>query len=411
MPDQKLLKKYADLIVKVGVNVQHNQPVVIRATTENKQLVRELTKSAYQAGAKQVFTLFSDDIVTHSTITYATVETLTDIPDYLVAQYQHFVNIGACFISVTSPVPGLNNDLDPYKLQQQAIASQQKLAFFSQHTMANKAQWCVVAGANQTWGEAVFAGLKGDEATEKLWSAIFTACRVDLTSDPVKNWAIHNKNLSKYNQKLNELNFKSLRFTNSLGTDLTVELIKDHVWAGGNETAGNGTIFNPNMPTEEAFTMPYKFGTQGRVYSTKPLNYQGKLIDEFYLDFKDGQVVGFDAKKEKETLANLLNMDEGAKYIGEVALISHDTPISKTNIVFLNTLFDENASCHLALGRAYPMNIKNGVKMTQDELIKLGYNHSNIHVDFMFGSSDMKIVAVKQDGSEFILFEKGNFVI
>ncbi|MFA5526958.1 MAG: aminopeptidase, partial [Acholeplasmataceae bacterium] len=221
----------------------------------------------------------------------------------------------------------------------------------------------------------------------------------------------HNEVLLAHNKLLNNYNFKHLHFKNKLGTDLIVELVKDHVWAGGGEHALNGTYFNPNIPTEETFTMPYKWGTRGKVVATKPLNYQGKLIEDFYLIFKDGKVVEFDAKKEKDALENLLNTDENSRYIGEIALISHNSPISNTNILFLNTLIDENASCHMALGRAYPMNVKNGVNTPIEELEKIGYNNSMVHADFMFGSEDMEIIGLTQDDKEVVVFKNGNFVI
>ncbi|MGL5979257.1 MAG: aminopeptidase, partial [Erysipelotrichaceae bacterium] len=233
----------------------------------------------------------------------------------------------------------------------------------------------------------------------------------DLDNDPIAAWESHNANLAKYEDVMNELNFKALRFKNDLGTDLTVELVPNHIWAGGNETTAAGVVFNPNIPTEEVFTMPYKLGVNGRVYSSKPLDYQGKLINEFYLDFKDGKVVGFDAKAEKGALEALVNFDEGSCYIGEVALVPFHSPISNMNILFNNTLFDENASCHLALGRAYPMNVMGGTTMSEEELVKAGANQSKTHVDFMFGTHDLEVVGIKQDGSEVAVFAKGDFVL
>jgi aminopeptidase len=214
-----------------------------------------------------------------------------------------------------------------------------------------------------------------------------------------------------HNKVLNDYNFKSLHFLNSLGTDLVVSLVDNHIWAGGGEESTKGVYFNPNVPTEENFTMPYKYGVNGKVVATKPLNYQGNLIEEFWLEFKDGKVVDFDAKAQKETLSNLINFDEGSSYLGEVALISHDSPISNSNILFFNTLFDENASCHLALGRAYPMNVKGGTTMTKEELLEAGSNLSMAHSDFMFGSACMNIVGTQQDGTKVQIFKNGNFVI
>jgi aminopeptidase len=411
MPSKLLLNKLAKLAVRVGANVQKDQIAVIRATTETKELAREIAEEAYLAGAKQVFVQWSDDFVSKSSLKHMTLPNLEHVSPWLIEQYQELVNEGACFISITSPIPGLNADVDPLKAQKQGIAIQKAIGFFREHLMGNRAQWTIVAAPNPIWAKQVFPKLNEEDAVEALWNAIFDASRVTLDNDPIKEWEKHNQILLKHNQELNHYNFKHLHFKNSLGTDLIVELVKNHVWAGGGEHATNGAYFNPNIPTEETFTMPFKFGTRGKVVATKPLNYQGKLIDGFWLEFKDGKVVNHDAKQEKAALDNLLDTDEGSRYIGEIALISHDSPISNTNILFLNTLFDENASCHMALGRAYPMNVKNGVNTPIAELEKIGYNNSMVHSDFMFGSSDMEITGVTQDGKSIKVFEKGNFVI
>jgi aminopeptidase len=411
MPNPILVNKLAKLAVRVGVNVQKNQVVIIRGTTETKELIREIAEEAYQAGARIVYVQWSDDYISRSSLRYQTVEDLETIPSWIVDQNKDFVDAGACFISVSSPIPGLNKDVDPIKAQRQGIAAQKALSFFREHLMGNKVQWTIVAAPNPVWAKQVFPQLEENEAIEALWQAIFDASRVTLENDPIKAWEEHNHILSKHNQILNDYNFKHLHFKNSLGTDLIVELVANHVWAGGGEIAVNKAYFNPNIPTEESFTMPYKWGTRGKVVATKPLNYQGKLIEDFYLVFKDGKVVEHDAKKEKQALDNLLDTDQNSRYIGEIALISHDSPISNTNILFLNTLFDENASCHMALGRAYPMNVKNGVNTPIEELEKIGYNNSMVHADFMFGSEDMEIVGLTQDGKEVQVFKNGNFVI
>ncbi|MFH0767455.1 MAG: aminopeptidase [Bacillota bacterium] len=411
MPSKFIINKLAKLAVKVGVNVQKNQVVVVRATTETKEIAREVVKEAYLAGAKEVFVQWSDDYVSHSSLTYQSIETLEHVPHWLIGQYQDFVDQGACFISLSSPIPGLNQDIDPVKSQKSGIAVQKAVYFFREHLMGNKAQWTIIAAPNPVWAKQVFPNFSETDAVEALWSAILKASRVTELNDPILEWEKHNQILLKHNQILNDYNFKHLHFKNALGTDLIVELVKDHVWAGGGEHASTGVYFNPNIPTEETFTMPYKWGTSGKVVATKPLNYQGKLIDDFWLEFKDGKVVNFDAKKEKNALTNILDTDEGSRYIGEIALISHDSPISNTNILFLNTLFDENASCHMALGRAYPMNVKNGVNISIPELEKIGYNNSMVHSDFMFGSEDMEITGITQDGKEIKIFKKGNFII
>lgn len=411
MPKQELIQKLAELAVKVGANVQKGQLVAVNSSTETKELARVIVEEAYKAGAKSVGVNWSGDYVSHSGLEYQTLETLKDIPEWFVDKYKHFVDEGGCVISITSPIPGLNADLDPKKIQAAGLARMQKLQFYQTHMMGNRAQWTIVAAPNEIWAERVFPELKGEEAVEALWNAILEASRVREDNDPIQEWAEHNKRLLAHNKILNDYQFKSLHFKNSLGTDLTIELVENHIWAGGGEHATTGVYFNPNIPTEENFTMPYKYGVNGKVVATKPLNYQGNLIEDFWLEFKDGKVVDFDAKKQKESLRSLVELDEGSSYLGEVALISYDSPISNSNILFFNTLFDENASCHLALGRAYPMNVKGGTEMSQEELSKLGSNYSMAHSDFMFGSKDLDIVGTLKDGSTVQIFKDGDFVI
>ncbi|MGE0003780.1 MAG: aminopeptidase [Candidatus Izemoplasmatales bacterium] len=409
--NQTLLKEYAKLAVRSGVNVQQGQNVVIRASVETKDLVRLLTEEAYLAGAKKVYVQWSDEYVSRLGYLYMDDETLADIaPSYLQMQHE-FVDSGACFISITSPIPGLNKDVDPKKMQKASIVAQKALAFVSHHTMGNKTQWTVIAMPNPVWAKQVFPDLSEADAVETLMAAILDASRVWEGKDTTQEWLRHNETLLAHNQILNDYAFDHLRFKNNIGTDLVVKLVKNHVWAGGGEHTTGGVYFNPNIPTEETFTMPHKFGTQGKVVATKPLNYQGKLIEDFWLQFDQGKVVAFGAKKEEAALQSLLEFDEGSSYIGEIALISHDSPISNSNILFLNTLFDENASCHMALGRAYPMNVQGGNDMSPEELEKVGYNQSMTHNDFMFGSSDMSIIGVLEDGKEVTVFENGNFVI
>ena len=408
---ESLLKEFAHLAVEVGVNVQPGQLLVINAPIVAKDLVEMIAKRAYEVGAGRVMVNWQDDFSSKLFYEYASDERLTEVPEFTIERLKYIVAEKGAVISITSPNPGMLKDVDPKKIALASNASAPKYKFYSEHMMASKSQWSIIAYPNEAWAHKVFPELNKGEAVEKLLEAILYTSRVDANSDAVENWKNHMHNLDVHNQILNDYNFKSLHFKNSLGTDLDIELVENHIWAGGGELSGDGIFFVPNIPTEENFTMPHNQKINGTVVSTKPLNVRGKVIPEFKLTFKDGRVVDFEAKEEYETLKTLLETDEGSKSLGEVALVSYDSPISNLNILFYNTLFDENASCHLALGNAYSMNIKNGTNMTDEELKKFGYNVSNIHVDFMFGSRDMEIVGTTHTGEKVTIFRKGNFVI
>lgn len=410
MPDHHKLRELARLGVQIGVNVQKGQPVVIRATVENQALVQLVAEEAYLAGASKVIPLWGDEVLTKLAYDFRDAESLKEVPEYVKAQYQYFIDQGACLLSITSPNPGLLKDVDAKKLQVSSIAQSQALSFFREHTMGNKTQWSIIGAANPAWAKTVFPELDEEESVEALWELIFKASRIEEGVNTVQTWLNHNARLGDHDDWLNEQNFKSLVFKNSLGTHVEVGLIKDHIWVGGGETGANGVYFNPNIPTEENFTMPDPKCVNGRVVASKPLNYQGKIIEDFWFEFKDGKVVSYDAVKGKDALTNLLETDEGSTRLGEIALVEHDSPISQMNRILFNTLYDENASCHMALGRAYPMNIKEGLKQTQEELLARGYNTSLSHVDFMFGTRDLSITGVTYEGKEVLFFEGGKYI-
>ena len=407
----ELLEKYAKLVVEVGANVQKNQLVAVNSSTETKELARLIVSAAYKAGAKRVVVQWSDAYVSRSGYDSMSIDTLQEIPEWTIEQAKYFIKENGCVISITSPIPGVNSGVDQLKMQTAGIARMKSFKFYQDHMMGNHAQWCVIAAPNKVWAKKVFPELNDNDAYEALWDAILQASRVTETTDPIDEWAAHNKLMLAHNEILNGYNFDTLHFTNSLGTDLSVKLVDNHVWAGGGENSSKGVYFNPNIPTEENFTMPEKFGVNGKVFATKPLNYQGNLIEDFWFEFKDGKVINFDAGKNRETLNSLLETDEGSKYLGEVALLSYDSPISNSGILFLNTLFDENASCHLALGRAYPMNVVGGTTMTDEQLVNAGSNQSMVHVDFMFGSKDLQVEGTLKDGSKVTIFVDGDFVV
>ncbi len=411
MVNEKLLDKFAELTVKVGVNLQKGQVLVVRCPVTTYELVRKIVHHAYLVGAKDIVINWSDAYCQKEAYMLANTEDLKVVPNWQIEQAHYLVDNKAAFISITSPYPGLMAEVDPKKVQEVSLASSKVMKFMRDHTMSNQSQWCVIAAPNPMWAKKVFPNLSEDEAIDALYSAILKASHVTLDNDPIAEWAEINKTMLSHNDKLNDYNFEALHFENSLGTDLYVPLVENHIWAGGGEVAENGVYFNPNIPTEENFCMPHCYKTSGKVVATKPLNYQGKLIENFYLEFKDGKVVNYAAEKEEAALKNLIEFDEGSSRLGEVALISYDSPINDMNILFYNTLFDENASCHLALGCAYgSTNLKDGGKYSEEELKERGSNVSMTHVDFMFGSRDMKITGITKDGKEVLVFINGNFV-
>ncbi len=409
--NQEVLLNYARLAVRVGVNVQVGQPVVISCNTDHAYFARLCAKEAYQAGASYVYMLWNDEEITKTNLLNASLETVAEIPDYRVAQFDYFIDKKVCRLNIIGDTPGLLADVDPEKLLQQAINAGEKFKRYRDYSMGNHGQWTIVALPSPGWALKVFPDETEEVAVKKLGAAIMMAAKLDQGADPVLTWEKHNETLELRNQTLNKYNFKELHFTNQLGTDLVVGLADQHRWAGGSETTVGGVVFNPNIPTEETFTMPHKNRVSGKVVATKPLDYQGKLIRDFGFTFEDGKVVDFYAKENYQALQNLLSLDEGSSHLGEVALINHDSPIQNSGILFYNTLFDENASCHLALGNAYPMNVIGGTAKSEAELEKHGYNKSKAHVDFMFGSADLKIVGRTFDGEEVVIMEEGNFII
>lgn len=404
----KFMERFADVIIKLGLNLQKGQILNIKTNVEAYEFARIVAVKAYEYGASDVVIKYNDDYISRAFFENVDVENIKNIPDYIYHQAKYLVDNNACMLSISSPNPGIMKGLDINKMQEYNHAYMKKVPFLREYSMNNKGQWCVVSMPNKVWADRVFENDK--DAYDKLFRAIMKASRIDLTRDSLVDWQEHMKRLEEHRDILNQYNFKTLRFKNSLGTDLSVDLVENHIWGGGGEYTQKGIYFSPNMPTEEVFTMPHAYGVNGRVYSTKPLNYQGHLIENFYLDFKDGAVVNYHAEKEEAALKALLETDDGSMRLGEVALISYDSPISNMNILFYNTLFDENASCHLALGNAYTMNIKDGYNLSLEELKKKGYNSSMIHVDFMFGSKDLSVIGTDHNGKEIVIFKKGNFV-
>lgn len=404
-----MLRKYAELAVRAGANVQKDQLLVLSAPVDCADFARLCVEEAYKAGAGEVEVMWNDEQVARLRYENESIDSLSSIPPWQVERKRGQVDRKCAYLYIDADTPGLLAHIDGAKLQAANLARRTAMEPFQFYTMANHGQWSIVAIPTPAWAKKVFPGEREEAALEKLWEAVLMSVRLTLDNDPAAEWKKHNAILMANCDRLNGYAFRSLHFTNSLGTDLTVGLVENHVWAGGGSTTRGGVFFNPNMPTEEVFCMPHKLGVNGRVAATKPLNYQGKLIENFVLTFKDGKVVEYTAEKGADALKNLLTADEGSSYLGEVALVPHRSPISQSGVLFLSTLFDENASCHLALGEAYPENVKGGTDMSRAELDAVGANYSKEHSDFMFGSADMRIVGNRTDGSTVTVFENGAF--
>lgn len=410
---EDILNEYANLAVIVGTNVQAGQTLLISAPVEAYKLARKCSEVAYKAGAKEVIIDYNDGKKTLLDYTFMDKETLGHFPNWKVEKTKELIADDYCTLSIVGNDPDLLNGVDEDKIKSGHLARMKAMEPYRYYFTNSIGQWSIVAYPELNWAKKVFPDIKDDDkALNALWEAILKTSRVEINKT-VSNWQKHNEELFIHCNKLNEYRFKSLHFKNKLGTDLIVGLIKDHIWQGGKEMASGKykVDFNANIPTEEVFTMPDCHNINGVVFSTKPLSYNGKIIPSFNLTFKDGKVVDYDAKINKSVLESILDADEGSRSLGEVALISYNSPISNSNILFYDTLFDENASCHLALGACYPTTLKDGEKLSEDKLYQLGGNKSMNHVDFMFGSEDLEVVGEREDGEKIIVFENGNFVI
>jgi aminopeptidase len=398
--------------VKVGVNLQPGQLLLIRSQVQSYPFVRLLTKAAYAAGAASVVVAWTDEEVAKETILHQDLAFFT-AHQYQKDQYQDILSHDSCVISVISNTPGLLKDCPVERLGINMKAQNEVLQDFREALGRRHIAWTIVGDPARGWAKTVFADYPAKKAEQLLRDLILDVTRVSKDGDAIQAWQEHNQRLEQRNAQLNALNLEKLHFTNSLGTDLEVGLVEQHIWSGGGEYTLNGVFFNPNLPTEENFTMPHKNKVNGTVYASMPLNYLGKLIKNFSLTFQDGLVVDYHAQENEDVLKQLLetDADNGSKRLGEVALVPVDSPISQHHILFYETLYDENASCHLALGRSYPMNIQGGNDQSFADLALRGANYATIHVDFMFGTPDLKVVGISHDGQETTIFIDGKFVI
>ncbi len=402
------LEAYAQLIVHEGVNIKAGQPLFITSNVENYEFVRLVTAVAYTAGAREVFVRWVDDVISRLTFLRGADDLFTSFPDWQKDLFAHYDNSNACYLAILSNNPEALKGVDANRLQQASISRNKGLKSHSDLVMANKRAWCVTAVPGKEWACKVFPNVTEAEAMEKLWDAILLSSHAH-EGNAVAAWQTHVTTLAKRADILNNYQFTQLHYKNSLGTDLVIGLPQHHIWTGGVDHTPEKHPFSANIPTEEIFTAPHRLGVNGRCVASMPLVYQGDLIEGFEMTFKDGKVVSYRADKNEHLLKNLLDTDEGARYLGEVALVPHNSPISNQGILFYNTLFDENASCHLAVGEAYPTCVENGVEFTLEQRLAAGLNDSLTHVDFMIGTSDLSIVGTTPDGTTVDVFCNGNF--
>ena len=401
-----VLRQYARLIACTGVNVQPGQEVFIAADLDQPEFVEMLVEECYRCQAKKVVVDWNYQPLQKLHYRYRSEDTLGKLEDYELARWQHYVDTIPCRIYLDSEDPNGLKGIDQEKM---AKAQQARFPVIKPYrdALENKYQWCIAAVPGKAWAKKLFPELRVGQAVEKLWEAILSTSRV--TDDPIAAWEEHNRDLHSRCDYLNGLHIEKLHYTSSNGTDLTVGMIPEAHFSGGSEKSLQGIVFNPNIPSEECFISPKRGEAEGIVYATKPLSYQGQLIDGFWIRFHEGKAVEWKAETNHDLLTKLITMDEGSAYLGECALVPYDSPIRKSGLLFYQTLFDENAACHLALGMGFADTINDFDQRTLEECRALGVNDSMIHEDFMIGSEDMQIDAICRDGKEVPIFRQGNW--
>ncbi len=401
------LRKYANLIAKCGVNVRRGQDVIVMAELDQPEFVKMVVDECYKLGARKVTVDWSYQPLMKSHVRYCKDKVLGELEDWQIKKWEHQAETLPCKIYLLSEDPDGLSGINQKKYAS-AMAERQKTIKPIRMRMENRYQWCIAAVPGKEWAKKVFPGERASVAVEKLWEAILSTSRVD--DDPIAAWERHNANLAAKCERLNSLGIKELKYKAKNGTDFRVGLLPDALFmAGGERTLGSDIYFNPNIPSEEVFTSPRRGDADGTVYSSKPLSYGGQLIENFWIRFEGGRAVEIGAEKNEEMLREIISMDEGAAYLGEIALVPYSSPIRESGILFYNTLFDENAACHLALGRGFTNTLVDYEKYTEEECHARGINDSIVHEDFMIGTEDMDITAVLEDGSEVAVFKDGNW--
>ncbi len=401
------IRKYAKLIVKIGACIRKDDDVLIISSIEGAPLAQAITEYCYKSKAKRVTVTYADDKAARLHYLYQDEETLKEIPSWEADMKNSYSGKHAVTIRILTEDPHLFDGVDPGKIAARSRAAHKAFKAYYDNAMANKIRWTLCAVPGEAWAKTVFPDLSPSKAVAKLWDLIIKAMRLDC-KDSIKAWQeFQAKSLDRI-QKLNGLGLVRMKYKNSLGTDFTIGLPKGAYFSGAKEDTVYGAPFCANMPTEEIFTLPDKNTGDGKIVASMPLVHNGTVIEDFFLELKDGKIVNFDAKKGYETLKNIIETDEGSRRLGEIALVQYDSPIQNLHTLFYNTLFDENASCHFAIGRAYPL-IVGADKMTDEQLEKLGVNFSDEHVDFMVGTPDLEITGISEDGTETPIFRNGNF--
>ena len=401
------LRKYANLIARCGVNVQKGQEVYITAELDQPEFVAMVVDECYKAGASKVTVDWSYQPLTKLNVRHCSKKVLGGMDKWQLERWEHQAEVLPCKIYLMSEDPDGLKGVNQKKFAG-AMASRSKLIKPIRNRMENKYQWCIAAVPGKGWAKKVFPGERSSVAMEKLWEAILSTSRVN--DDPIEAWNQHNADLAARCNYLNSLGIKELKYKASNGTDFRVGLLPNAIFmAGGEETLGRGVYYNPNIPTEEVFTSPRKGDADGIVYSSKPLSYGGQLIDNFSIKFENGKITEVKAEQNEELLRELVNMDEGAAFLGEVALVPYSSPINESGLLFYNTLFDENAVCHLAFGRGFTNTIKGYENHTEAELHEMGINDSIVHEDFMIGTKDLSITAICEGGKEIAIFKDGEW--
>lgn len=409
--DVKRLNKYADLIIRTGVNLQKGEMLVINAPIDARPLVERVVVSAYRAGARNVEVTWSDETVSRAAYRYRTRKQLETIPEWQIAQKEHYIFEKTTYLRILCEDPETFKGLNADKVAAARRASGKAFRKFREYMGSNKLRWCIVAYPHKKWAKKMFPSLNATQAVKKQWEYIAETMRLNC-EDPIAAWQEHQNDIIRRCKVLNGADIKEFRYENSIGTDFTIGMPEGYVFCGGAEKGTlDGVFFTANMPTEEVFSSPDRNTANGKLVASMPLCRNGQIIDDFWIEFKDGKIIDYGAKVGYDNLKSIIETDEGSRYLGEIALVGANSKIRNLNALFYETLFDENASCHFAIGDCYPSCLICGESMTKEELLEHGLNSSIEHVDFMVGTQDLKITAITRNGEELSIFDNGEWTI